>query len=107
MSRQTVAKANQATGVVPAAPWRISTLKVLPNWQLSVTFNDGLTGLVDVSELINNDDPGIFIALREQSFFMQAYLDYGAVAWPNGADLAPDTMYKAIRKTGLCVLKDE
>lgn len=101
MSGQTIAKTNQATGVIPLVPWRVCALKALPDFQLHVTFNDGLAGLVDVSELVNADDSGIFIALREPSFFMQAYLDYGAVAWPNGADLAPDGMYKAISQTGM------
>ena len=108
MSSQKVAKTNQATRlVVPSVPWRVCVLKVLPNWQLSVRFNDGLTGLVDVSELINNPDPGIFSALRDPSYFAKAYLDCGAVAWPNGADLAPDAMYKAIRQIGSWRVPDE
>lgn len=106
MSSQTVTQTNQTTGVVPAAPWRVSSLKPLPDFQLHITFNDGLTGLVDISELVHAEDPGIFMALREQSFFMQVYLNYGAVAWPNGADLAPDAMYKAIRQTGLWKVTD-
>jgi hypothetical protein len=28
----------------------------------------------------------------------------GAIQWPNGADLAPDAMYDAIRQSGLWVL---
>jgi len=33
-------------------------------------------------------------------------LDYGAVAWPNGADIAPEAMYEAIRQTGLWQVAD-
>jgi hypothetical protein len=107
MSRQTVAKTDQAPGVVPSAPWRACSLKVLPEWKLSVKFNDGTMGLVDLSELVNAIDPGIFAALRDPSYFAQAYLEYGAVAWPNGADLAPDSMYKAILQTGVWRVSDE
>ncbi len=108
MSSQTITKTNQTTRlVVPSVPWRACALKVLPDWQLSVEFNDGLTGVVDLSELINNPDPGIFSALRDPSYFATAYLDYGAVAWPNGADLAPESMYKAIRQMGTWRVPDE
>lgn len=107
MSCQTITQANQAPGVVPAAPWRIRSLQVLPNWQLSVEFNDGLVGIVDIAELVNAPTPGVFAALRDPAFFLQAYLDYGAVAWPNGADLAPEAMYKAIRKNGIWKAVDE
>ncbi len=107
MSCQTATQTNQAPGVVPSAPWRVRDLKVLPDWQLSVTFNDGLGGTVDISELINSSVPGIFAALRDPLYFAQVYLDYGAVAWPNGADIAPEAMYEAIRQTGLWKVADE
>ncbi len=92
--------------MIPAAPWRLRALSVLPQWQLAVTFNDGLTGIVDVSSLVQGSDAGVFEALRIPAFFAKAYLDYGAVTWPNGADLAPDTMYKEIRRDGICRILD-
>jgi hypothetical protein len=42
----------------------------------------------------------VFEALREDRFFSQASVVDGAVRWPNGADLAPDSMYDAIRASG-------
>ncbi|MDP2751483.1 MAG: DUF2442 domain-containing protein [Rhodocyclaceae bacterium] len=88
-------------GVIPAAPWRLRTFSVLPEWQLAVTFNDGLTGVVDVSALVHGADAGVFEALRDPVFFARAYLDYGAITWPNGADLAPDAMNTEIRHNGM------
>ncbi len=105
MSSQTIAEVHQTTGVIPAVPWRLRALSVLPQWQLAVTFNDGLSGIVDVSALVQGLDAGVFEALRDPAFFARAYLDCGAVAWPNGADLAPDAMHKAIRSSSVwCVL---
>jgi hypothetical protein len=92
--------------VIPAAPWRLRALSVLPQWQLAVTFNDGLTGIVDVSVLVQRRDAGVFEALREPAFFAQACLDCGAVTWPNGADIAPDAMYKEIRRSGVWQIVD-
>ena len=107
MSSQAITKTNKAAGVTPTVPWRACSLQVLPDWQLKVKFNDGLTGVVDVSELIKNPDSGIFSELRDPSYFAQVYLDYGAVTWPNGADLAPDTMYKVLSQVGTWLVPDE
>jgi hypothetical protein len=74
---------------------------VLGEWQLAVTFNDGLSGLVDLSALVHGANAGVFEELRDLAFFGSAFLDCGAVTWPNGADLAPDAMYKEIRRCGV------
>jgi len=106
MPSQAITETYQAAGVIPAAPWRLSALSVLPEWQLAVTFNDGLNGIVDVSVLVHGSDAGVFEALRDPAFFAQAYLDCGAVTWPNGADLAPDGMHEEIRRSGVWRILD-
>ena len=35
----------------------------------------------------------------------KARIEMGAVQWPNGADLAPDAMYDAIRQSGVWTLE--
>lgn len=89
------------------ASWRIASLEALENYQLRVVFMDGLAGIVDFSSWLHNPSLSgtIFEALRDQKFFEKAYLELGAVTWPNGADLAPDAMYDAIRQGGRWVLK--
>ena len=101
MPNETTAQAHPTTGIAPAAPWRVRALSVLPEWQLAVTFNDGLRGTVDLSALVQGPDPGVFAALRDPAVFASAYLDYGAITWPNGADLAPDAMHQEIRRCGV------
>ncbi len=101
MSSKTIAETHQAAGIIPAAPWRVRALSVLPEWRLAVTFNDGSSGVVDGSGLIHAPNAVVFDALRDPAFFAMAYLDLGAVTWPNGADLARDAMYKEIRRSGV------
>lgn len=101
MSSQATTETHQAAGVIPAAPWRVRALSVLPDWQLAVTFNDGLTGIVDLSALVRGPEAGVFEALRDPAFFAQAYLDCGAVTWPNGVDIAPDAMHTEISRDGV------
>lgn len=101
MSSQTITQPDPAAGVSPAAPWRVRAVNALPQWQLAVTFNDGLTGIVDLSALVQAPDAGVFTALCDPAFFASASLVCGAVTWPNGADMAPDAMYKEIRRCGV------
>jgi hypothetical protein len=35
---------------------------------------------------------GALAPLRDERFFGQVFIDYGAVAWPGEIDLAPDAM---------------
>jgi hypothetical protein len=101
MSSQATTETHQTSGVIPAAPWRLRALSVLSEWRLAVTFNDGLTGIVDLSALVCGSDAGVFEALRDPAEFAKAHLECGAVTWPNGADIAPDAMHKEIRRNGV------
>lgn len=106
MSSEATTETHQAAGIIPAAPWRLRALSVLPEWQLAVTFNDGSSGIVDIFALVHGPDAGVFEALRDPAFFATAYLDCGAVTWPNGADLAPGAMHKEIRRCGVWRILD-
>ena len=87
-------------------PWRVTSVAALPGSQLRVTFVDGTTGEVHLRSFLNNPriDGTIFEPLRDPATFAQARVALGAIQWPNGADLAPDAMYDAIRDRGVWVL---
>jgi hypothetical protein len=61
-----------------------------------VTFDDGLEGDVDFSEYIGQGP--IFEPLRDLSFFKTARVEAGTISWPNGADIAPETLYEETEK---------
>jgi hypothetical protein len=65
---------------------------------LRLTFADGLAGDVEVLDRMRGP---IFERARTTEGFAEAYLDEetATVAWPGGADLAPDTLYVRL-KTG-------
>lgn len=93
MPSQTTTQENSATGVIPAAPWRIKAVSVLPDFRLAVTFCDGRNGIVDCSSILKSSNPGIYAPLAEPDFFAQVKLELGAPAWPNGADLDPGWLH--------------
>ena len=85
------------------APWRVTTVAITTDRRLQVTFVDGTEGEVDMTGFLADPklDGTIFEPLRDPKAFAQARVVLGAIEWPNGADLAPDAMYDAIRERGV------
>jgi Protein of unknown function (DUF2442) len=63
---------------------------------IRLTFNDGLERVVDFSRWIQGP---IFEPLRDRAYFERFFLEAGTVAWPNGADIAPETLYEQAKST--------
>ena len=77
---------------------RIVEVKPAPGYVLEVEFSDGLAGSVDLSDRLFGE---MFEPLRDQTLFNRVRVDeYGAINWPNGADLAPDALYRTISDGG-------
>lgn len=106
-----ISKTNRTPDVEPAVrhvvPWRVASVTAMPHLQLRVSFVDGTTGDVDLRTFLS--DPQIkgtvFEPLRDPNVFAQVRVVMGAVQWANGADLAPDAMYDAIRLHGRWVVE--
>jgi hypothetical protein len=94
MPSQTATQENSAAGVIPAAPWRIQAVSVLPDYRLALTFRDGLTGIADLSAIKSCQNSGIFGLLANADFFAQVQIELGVLVWPNGADLDPAWLHE-------------
>jgi hypothetical protein len=61
-------------------------------YRLWLAFHDGRTKTVDFSAWL----PGpVFEPLKDVAYFQRFFLEAGTVTWPNGADIAPETLYTA------------
>jgi len=59
-------------------------------FRLRVVFNDGTENTIDFGQWLESP---MFEALKSPDFFARYFIDGGTVVWPNGADIAPETLY--------------
>jgi hypothetical protein len=58
---------------------------------IHVTFSDNSEKTIDFAQWL---DGPVFEPLKAPNYFRRFFLDGGTVAWPNGADIAPETLYE-------------
>jgi hypothetical protein len=58
---------------------------------LDLTFNDGVSEVVDFSDWLEGP---VFEPLLDTAYFQRFFVDGGTVCWPNGADIAPETLHE-------------
>ena len=80
-------------------------MAVLPNvvrakyeaeFRIRLTFSDGTRASIDFRPWLSGP---IFEPLKKLAYFRKFFVDGGTVVWPNGADIAPETLYEAAQAT--------
>jgi hypothetical protein len=71
---------------------QVVAVEVTGPHSLKLTFRGGVEKQVDLLPLLVGP---VFQPLRDPSFFRRVLLDpaAGTIVWPNGADIAPETLY--------------
>ena len=82
--------------------WDVVSVKPISSLVLAVLFADGTEGKVRFE---SSHLTGVFAALKVPEFFEQVRVETGAVTWPGEIDLAPDAMYREIKRAGEWVLR--
>ena len=62
-------------------------------YRIHLVFNDRSEGTIDFRRWLKGP---VFDPLKDLDFFRRFFVDGGTVAWPNGADIAPETLYAAL-----------
>jgi hypothetical protein len=66
--------------------------KHIGNFRIHVVFNDGVEATLDFEPWLEGP---VFEPLKQAQHFSRFFVEGGAVVWPNGADIAPETIYEA------------
>ena len=78
---------------------KVTRLEKLGGFRLRIAFNDGSGGIHDFSAMVN--EPGSLLEpLRRESYFDRVFLEFGALTWPNGFDIAPEWLRREMAAAG-------
>ncbi len=74
----------------------ITKVKLVGDYKLQITFEDGVDGIIDIAALISFK--GIFAPLANPDYFAKVAVnpEIGTICWPNDADLDPDVLYSML-----------
>jgi hypothetical protein len=64
-------------------------------YRIHVVFNDGRQATVDFTRWLAGP---VFEPLKDEAYFQRFFVEGGTVVWPNGADVAPETLYESVTK---------
>lgn len=64
--------------------------EAMPDYKLKIQFVNNETREFDVTPFL---DKGIFTELKDENYFNQVRVSFGAVEWPNEQDFSKDTLY--------------
>ena len=78
---------------------KIAKIKSLGGYRLRATFSDGMAGDFDFSTIVQSSGPMVE-PLRDPAYFARAFLEDGALTWPNGYDAAPEWLRREIEAAG-------
>ena len=71
--------------------YRVTRVEASKPCRLYVEFADGVSGEVDLAPRLFGP---VFEPLKDPEMFASVGIDdFGAICWPNGADLAPDALH--------------
>ncbi len=76
---------------------KITALKTLPDYRLWLRFDDGVEGIVDLSDKVG---VGVFALWSDSAAFDSVRVgEMGDAVWDDQVDLCPDSLY--LKVTGL------
>ena len=74
--------------------WDVKAVSPLSDYRIDVELADGQRGIFDLKPYL---DRGVMRELRDEHYFRQVGIVFGAVTWPHEQDIAPETLLAEMR----------
>jgi|HubBroStandDraft_1064217.scaffolds.fasta_scaffold00880_8 uncharacterized protein DUF2442 len=78
---------------------KVTRARHLGDRRIELEFSSGEVGQVDLADLVKRSGRMV-IPLRDPKAFSAFFLELGALAWANGFELGPETLYRKAREQG-------
>jgi hypothetical protein len=73
-----------------------TNVEPLPNYQLKVTYSDGVIGIIDLAADVGR---GVFKPLADETFFKTVHIgEFGQIAWNETIEICSDASYEEIAR---------
>jgi Protein of unknown function (DUF2442) len=71
--------------------WVVEEVKYIEEYKLLIRFRDGKLKIVDFKDELWGE---VFEPLKDINNFKKVSVKYSSITWENGADIAPEWLYK-------------
>ena len=78
---------------------KITRLEKIGGFRLRLRFTDGSEGTHDFVSMVSEGGP-MLEPLRDEAYFNRVFLEFGALTWPNGFDIAPEWLRREMEVAG-------
>ena len=75
-------------------------IKRLGDYRLEIAFSDGSCGIRDFADIVARQGEMV-LPLRDAHYFARAFIEDGALTWPNGYDVDSIALHEEMKAAGL------
>ncbi|MCL2800146.1 MAG: DUF2442 domain-containing protein [Treponema sp.] len=75
----------------------VTKAEIRDSYNVYVEFNDGLNGIINLFNVINNDHRLIVKELINIDIFKTLNTELDTLCWDNGVDFAPEYLYEQLK----------
>ena len=75
----------------------VTNAKYIEDYRIWLSFNDGKEGEINLAVKLKNCN-GVFNLLKNIEYFRDFKIVNDTLSWKNGADFAPESLYKLLKE---------